>query len=278
MRETLHDRRAGSQSVSKGREKKSMSERELFHGRSVAITGAARGLGKALALAFAAEGARVLVHYAQSEAAAQELVREIERQGGQALALQADLRSSAQVERLVAQAHMALGHFDVWVNNAGASANTTETRGLSEEERFERLLQVDVLGTWRCCRAAVPFMRSGGCILNIAWNHALDGAPGFVSQVYATAKGAVIALSRCLARELAPRLRVNCIAPGWIENDWARSRPVSFRERVAARIPLGRWGEASDVVAAALFLASPAASFITGQVLLVDGGEVIGAL
>ncbi|WP_052891231.1 SDR family NAD(P)-dependent oxidoreductase [Thermogemmatispora carboxidivorans] len=253
-----------------------MREGQLFHGRSVVVTGAARGLGRALALAFASEGAKVLVHYGHSEAAAQELVSEIERQGGQALALQADLRSSAQVERLVSQAHTALGRFDVWVNNAGASANTTETRGLSEEERFERLLQVDVLGTWRCCRAAAPFMRSGGCILNVAWNHALDGAPGFVSQVYATAKGAVIALSRCLARELAPQLRVNCIAPGWIENEWARSRPARFRERVTGRIPLGRWGQADDVVAAALFLTSPAASFITGQVLIVDGGEVLG--
>ncbi|MBX5449956.1 SDR family NAD(P)-dependent oxidoreductase [Thermogemmatispora sp.] len=254
-----------------------MSEGELFQGRSVVITGAARGLGRALALAFAARGAKVLVHYAHSKVAAHELVSQIINQGGQALALQADLRSTAQVEQLIAQAHAALGSFDVWINNAGASANTTETRGLSEEERFERLLQVDVLGTWRCCRAALPFMKSGSCILNIAWNHALDGASGFVSQVYATSKGAVIALSRCLARELAPRIRVNCIAPGWIENDWARSRSLGFRERVAERIPLGRWGQADDVVAAALFLASPAASFITGQVLIVDGGEVIGA-
>nr|BBH94143.1 beta-ketoacyl-ACP reductase [Thermogemmatispora argillosa] len=253
-----------------------MPEGEPFQGRSVVITGAARGLGRALALAFAARGARVVVHYAHSAAAAHELVSQITNQGGQALALQADLRSTVQVEQLIAQAHEALGGFDVWINNAGASANTTETRGLSEEERFERLLQVDVLGTWRCCRAALPFMKSGGCILNIAWNHALDGAPGFVSQVYATAKGAVIALSRCLARELAPHIRVNCIAPGWIENDWARSRSPGFRERVAERIPLRRWGQADDVVAAALFLASPAASFITGQVLIVDGGEVIG--
>jgi 3-oxoacyl-[acyl-carrier protein] reductase len=248
---------------------------ETFRGQNVVITGAGRGLGRSLALAFAAQGAAVLVHYAHSQEGARAVVAEITRQGGYALALQADLRRSEEVARLVSQAQAALGAFDVWINNAGASANTSETRGLSEEERFERLLQVDVLGTWRCCRAAAPAMRTGGCILNIAWNHALDGAPGFVSQVYAASKGAVISLSRCLARELAPHLRVNCIAPGWIENEWARQRPARFRERVAGAIPLARWGQAEDVVAAALFLASPAAAFITGQVLVVDGGEVM---
>jgi 3-oxoacyl-[acyl-carrier protein] reductase len=146
---------------------------------------------------------------------------------------------------------------------------------LSEEEILKQVLAVDVMGTWRCCNAVKEHMRDGGCILNLGWDHALDGAAGFVNSMYAMSKGAVISLTRCLAKELAPRVRVNCIAPGWVENEWAQSRSASFRRRVEQRIPLRRWGTPDDIVEAALFLASPAASFITGQVLVVDGGEVM---
>src|SRR5260370_34430473 len=109
----------------------------------------------------------------------------------------------------------------------------------------------------------------------MGWYHALAGAPRFVSRLCAASKGAVISLWWSFAQELAPRVRLNCIATGWVENDWAQSRPESFRKKVEQRIPLGRWGTPGDIVSAALFLASPAASFITGQVLVVDGGEVM---
>ncbi len=137
------------------------------------------------------------------------------------------------------------------------------------------MLAVDVLAAWICARGAADFLVEGGCILNIGWNHALDGAPGFVSQLYSASKGAVISLTRSLARTYAPRLRVNCLVPGWIENAWSLSRSDDFRQRIAAQIPLHRWGTPDDIVSAALFLCSPAASFITGQALLVDGGEVM---
>jgi len=247
----------------------------LFSNKTVVVTGAGRGIGRELVLGFAQQGATVLVHYAHARREAEEVVRQIEVLGGRALLAQADVSVSAEVTRLVDEARTKLGPIDVWVNNAGASVNSVETRGLSEEERFERVMSVDVMGAWNCCRAAAEHMRDGGCILNIGWDHALDGAPGFVGQLYATSKGAVIAMSRGLARELAPRVRVNCIAPGWIENEWARSRPESFRKKIEQRIPVGRWGSGADIVAAALFLASPSASFITGQMLVVDGGEVM---
>lgn len=247
----------------------------MFANKNVVITGAGRGIGRELALAFAAQGARVLVHYGFARIEAEEVVRQIEANGGQALLFQADLEHKAEVLRLLDAAHTLLGSVDIWINNAGASANSAEAQGLGDLERFERMLAVDVLAVWICCQGVAEFMSDGGCILNLGWNHALDGASGLISQIYATSKGAVISLTRSLARTYAPRIRVNCIAPGWIENEWALGRSASFRTKIAQGIPLARWGTPSDIVQAALFLASPGASFITGQILLVDGGEVM---
>lgn len=247
----------------------------MFQNKNVVVTGAGRGIGRALALAFAEQGANVLVHYGHARQEAEEVVRQITAMGGKAMLAQADLSRPEEAYSLVSQAVAMLGPIDVWINNAGVSANSAETQGFSEEERFERVMAVDVMGTWSCCRAVAEYMRDGGCILNLGWDHALDGAPGFINQVYAVSKGAVISMTRSFARTLAPRVRVNCIAPGWVENDWSQSRSESFRKKVEQRIPLGRWGTTSDIASAALFLASPAASFITGQVLVVDGGEVM---
>ncbi len=247
----------------------------MFQGKTVVITGAGRGIGRALALSFAAQGANIVVHYGQSRQDAEEVMRQIVLPGGQAVLVQADVRVSDEVHRLVEQAQTTFGPIDVWINNAGASANSAESQELSEIERFERMVAVDVMGTWRCCRAAIPAMNTGSCILTLGWDHAFDGAAGFVNQMYAVSKGGVIAMTRCLARELAPAIRVNCIAPGWVENAWAQSRSETFQQRVAQSIPMKRWGTPEDIVSAALFLASPAASFITGQILIVDGGEVM---
>jgi len=247
----------------------------MFAEQNIVITGAGRGIGRALALAFARQGARVLVHYGHARKEAEGVLEEIKAAGGQGLLLQADLVRKEEAQRLVRQARELLGVVDIWINNAGASANQSEAQELDEIARFERMLAVDVLATWICSQGAADYVRAEGCILNIGWNHALDGAPGFASQLYATSKGAVISLTRCLARTYAPRIRVNCIVPGWVENEWALTRPEAFRQRVTRQIPLNRWGNTDDIVNAALFLASPAASFITGQVLLVDGGEVM---
>ena len=247
----------------------------MFQGKTVVITGAGRGIGRALAVGFAAQGANIVVHYGQSRQDAEEVMRQVVSSGGQAVLAQADVCVSDEVQGLVEQARTTFGAIDVWINNAGASANSAESQELSEIERFERMIAVDVIGTWRCCRAAIPAMNTGSCLLTLGWDHAFDGAAGFVNQMYAVSKGAVIGMTRCLARELAPAIRVNCIAPGWVENAWAQSRAETFRQRVTERIPLKRWGTPADIVSAALFLASPAASFITGQVVIVDGGEVM---
>lgn len=247
----------------------------IFQDKAVVITGAGRGIGKTLALGFAAQGATILVHYAHSRQGAESVVRQIESQGGMALLGQADLSQPEEVARLVNEAYTQLGPIDVWINNAGASANSAETQGMSEIEVFERIIGADVMGTWRCCREVERYMRAGSCILTSGWDRALDGAPGLPNQMYAMSKGAIMSLTRCLAMEFAPRVRVNCIAPGRIENEWSQTLSEKTKQQTAEDIPLKRWGTAEDILNTALFLASPAASFMTGQVLLVNGGEVI---
>lgn len=247
----------------------------MFQGKTVVVTGAGRGIGRILALGFAAQGATVLVHYAHSKQGAAGVVGQIKVQGGNAVLVQADLCKPEEVTRLVKEAHASLGLIDVWINNAGASANSKETKGMSEIEIFHRMVEVDIMGTWRCCREVEPYMRDGGCILTTGWDGAVAGAAGLPNQMYAISKGAILSLTRCLAAEFAPRVRVNCIAPGHIENEWSQSLPEMTRMKVVRGIPMQRWGSPEDVLNTALFLASPAASFITGQIILVNGGEIM---
>ncbi len=247
----------------------------MFEGKTVVVTGAGRGIGRTLALGFAAQGATVLVHYAHSEQGAREVVNQVQEQGGKAIMMQADLRQPAEVIHLVTAVYQQLGPIDVWLNNAGASANSKETKGMEDTEVFERMIELDILGTWRCCRTVRPYMRTGGCLLTTGWDGALVGAPELPNQAYAMSKGAIMSLTRCLAAEYAPDIRVNCIAPGHIENDWSQHLSPQTRQRMIQHVPLQRWGTAQDVLQMALFLASPAASYITGQTMLVDGGEVM---
>lgn len=245
----------------------------MFEGKNVVVTGAGRGIGSALALGFAAQGASVGIHYAHAHEGARKVQRQIEAQGQNAFLLQADLTQAEQISKLVQEAHATLGPIDVWVNNAGASANSRDTQGMDELAIFEQLMHVDVMGTWQCSRQIAPLMRNGGCILTIGWDGALSGMAGLPAQLYAMSKGAIIALTRCLALEFAPRLRVNCIAPNYVENEWFRQLSETTQQRIAHKIPMQRWGTPDDLVAAALFLASPAASYITGQVIVVNGGQ-----
>lgn len=247
----------------------------MFQGKTVVVTGAGRGIGHTLALGFAAQGATVLVHYAHASQGAEEVVGQIKAQGGNAFLVQADLRKPKEITYLINEAYAILGPIDVWINNAGASANSTETKGMSEIEIFERMVGVDIMGTWRCCREVEQYMRDGGCILTTGWDRALDGAPGLPNQMYAISKGAILSLTRCLASEFAPRVRVNCIAPGRIENEWSQSLSEATRQKAIQAIPMQRWGTAEDILNTALFLASPAASFITGQTIVVNGGEIM---
>lgn len=247
----------------------------MFQGKNVVVTGAGRGIGRAIALRFAQEGARVLVHYAHAQQGAEEVCRHIIASGGRAEAIRADLSNEQEIAQLVFEVQRRMKTIDVWINNAGASANSTETRGMHEVELFKRLMAVDVLGTWQCSRQIAPYMCDGGSLLTLGWDGALDGATGLQSQLYAMSKGAILSLTRCLAKEYAPRLRVNCIVPGHIENEWSQSLSATTHQKMIQHVPLQRWGRAEEIASMAVFLASPAASFITGQLFVVNGGEVM---
>ena len=244
----------------------------MFNGKTVVVTGAGHGIGRTLALGFAEQGARVLVHYAHSRQGAEDVLQQIG--AGRAAMLQADLSQPEQITHFVKEAHNIFGSLDIWINNAGASANSRETKGMDEISVFERLMAVDVMGAWQCSRQVEPLMRDGGCILTMGWDGAIAGAAGLTNQLYAMSKGAVMALTRCLAVEFAPRIRVNCIAPGWIENEWSSNLSEETRQKMIHNVPMQRWGTAQDVLDIALFLASPAASYITGQIIPVNGGKM----
>ena len=247
-------------------------------GARTVVTGASSGIGAAIAEAFAAAGATVLVTYRRSEAAARAVAGGIEGCGGRALVARADLGTRAGCEALVAEARERLGGLDVWVNNAGADVLTGEESGWDWERKLDLLLAVDLKGTIACSYAAGAVMRgqpAGGMILNMSWDHVASGMAGDNPELFSAVKGGVLAYSKSLARALAPEVRVNVLCPGWIETAFGERADAGFRREVAESTPMRRWGTPADVAAAALYLASPEASFITGQAININGGVVM---
>ena len=169
------------------------------------------------------------------------------------------------------------GGVDVWVNNAGADILTGQGAALSAVAKLDLALGVDLRGTVLCSWRVAERLRAQGrgVILNLSWDHVLVGAPGREAEIYAAAKGGVLAFSKCLARSFAPEVRVAVLAPGWIATAFALGLPDEDRRRIAASTPLGRWGTPQDVAEAAVFLASSQAEFLTGTTLLVNGGAVM---
>jgi 3-oxoacyl-[acyl-carrier protein] reductase len=245
--------------------------------RVAVVTGASSGIGRAIALALAAEGADVVVNYARSETRAREVADQILGTGRQALVVGADVSCPADVDRLVARTLDVFGAIHVWVNNAGADILTGEAATWSDEDKWDRVMAVDLKGTWLCARsAAAAIAKAGeGAIVNLSWDHALSGMGNPTGAIYAAAKGGILALSRCLAREFAPRVRVNVVAPGWIRTKWGEEADEATSGSVVRATPLARWGTPGDVASAVLFLASPQASFITGETIIVGGGVVM---
>ncbi len=239
--------------------------------KTVLVTGAATGIGKATAQLFAAEGCCVAVHYHKSKDAADALCAVIAQQGGRALAVCADISYNSQVQAMVGKVLEVFGHIDVLVNNAG-TAQQKLFCDITEEE-WRAMFAVNADGVFYCCRAVLPHMisRRQGCIVNIS---SVWGSVGASCEVhYSAAKASVIGLTRALAKETGQSgIRVNCIAPGVIDTDMISGLGKADKTELAAQTPLARLGTALDVAEAAVFLASEKAAFITGQILGVDGG------
>ncbi len=247
-------------------------------GLTAVVTGSSSGIGRAIALDLADAGADVAIHGRRAAAAA-EVAAQIVQMGRRAPVLLADLAEPAQIERLVGEAWSALGgRVDLWVNNAGADVLTGGALHLPFAERLQRLLEVDLRATLLCSHLVGARMaaQGGGQIINVGWDQAMTGGVGTESgQLFAAAKAGIAGFSKALARGLAPAVRVNVVAPGWIETAWGETVNRPLYERLRSQTPMQRWGTPEDVAAAVLFLASPAASFLTGQTLMVNGGIVM---
>lgn len=242
--------------------------------KSALVTGASRGIGKAIALALAAKGYAVALNYAGNAAAADAVKAEIEAAGGKAFTIQGDVSKAEDVDRIFKTVKDEFGGLDVLVNNAGITRDGLLIR--MKEESWDAVLDTDLKSTFLTTKAAAQMMmrKKKGAIVNIASVVGLMGNAGQAN--YAAAKAGVIGLTKATAKELAPRnVRVNAVAPGFIATDMTDVIPEKNKEIMLQAIPLGRMGQAEDVASAVCFLASDDASYITGQVLKVDGGMVM---
>lgn len=245
-------------------------------GLKAVVTGASSGIGRAIALEFARGGADVLVHARKSESQAQEVAQAIRRMGRISHVLLADLGDTSQLSRFAEESQQILGGYNVWINNAGADLLTGDGAKLEYSAKLARLLAVDVTATVTLAKLAGEKMQAngGGSILNIGWDQSDRGMGGDSGELFSTAKNAIMGFSRSLAVSLAPKVRVNCIAPGWIRTAWGENASEYWQDRVLAETPLKRWGLPEDIADAARFLVSREASFITGQVININGGAV----
>ncbi len=249
-----------------------------LEGKRAVVTGASSGIGRAIALAFARAGASVVVNYRRSAQAAADVVEEGRSRSTHVEAIQADVSQLDGARSLLEKARRTLGGIDIWVNNAGADIITGGNRQRAFWERLDQILAVDVRGTVYCCTLVGDHMaQSGqGVILNLGWDRAwIDGMAGETAALFALGKASVMGYTKSLARSLAPEVRVNCLAPGFVRTAWGETASDDWQQRVSRETPLGRWGDPDDVARAAVFLASDDAAYITGQILYVNGGLVM---
>lgn len=247
----------------------------LLHGKVAIVTGASRGIGRAIAVAMAREGASVVINFTANESAAHETLVAVEAAGGQGVVVRADVADASDCEKLVRTALDIFGKIDILVNNAGITRDNIVARMKLEE--WQSVIDTNLSGAFNCAKAVMrPLLKqkSGGRIINLS---SVIGQAGGAGQAnYAAAKAGLIGLTKSLAKELASRqITVNAVAPGYIETEMTSVLLEDIKSDILKQIPLGRFGLPEDVAEAVVFLASERAAYITGQVIAIDGGLVM---
>ncbi|HAP93538.1 MAG TPA: 3-oxoacyl-[acyl-carrier-protein] reductase [Desulfotomaculum sp.] len=240
-------------------------------GKRAVVTGASRGIGRAIALALAAGGADVLINYAQHDGAAEEVATAIQKLGRQAAAYQADVTDPVRASAMIQYAVKQFGGVDILVNNAGITRDNLVM--LLRDEDWDSVLAVNLKGAFNCVRAVARSMLKArwGRIINIS---SVSGIVGNAGQAnYAASKAGLIAFTKSVARELGSRnITVNAVAPGYIDTEMTRGLPEATKGKIVSQTALGRLGRPEEIAGVVVFLASQAASYITGQTIIVDGG------
>lgn len=252
----------------------SPSSPRTLEGRTAVVTGSSTGIGRATALHLAAAGAAVLVHARRNREAAESTAAAVRAAGGTADVSLADLADEAARDQFANDAWARRGSVDIWVNNAGVDVLTGDAKSWSFQQKLAALWQVDVAATISLSRTIGERMkaRGTGVIVNMGWDQAEHGMAGDSGEMFAAVKGAVMAFTKSLSHSLAPQVRVNCVAPGWIRTEWGDAASKYWQQRAVGESLLERWGTPEDVAQAIAWLASPAADFITGHTLPVNGG------
>jgi 3-oxoacyl-[acyl-carrier protein] reductase len=245
-------------------------------GKIVLVTGASSGIGRAIALGCAGQGADLALTYRANAEGAEQAAQDIRALGRRAEVIRADISRQDDIAALGRAVVERFGRVDGWINNAGADILTGSGARLSRLEKLDRVLAVDLRGTILASWAAAEIMGArGGAIVNMSWDHVTFGMAGENPIVYSAAKGGIASFSKSLARQLAPAIRVNILAPGFIETAFGEQANEDWHREVAEQTPLKRWGRPDDLVGAALYLVSDESRFVTGQMIMVNGGVVM---
>ncbi|WP_238860584.1 3-oxoacyl-[acyl-carrier-protein] reductase [Clostridium sp. YIM B02569] len=246
----------------------------MLKGKCAIVTGASRGIGKAIALKLASLGANIVLNYRSNEKEALEVENEIKGMGVETLCVKGDISKSEEVDNLINSAKEKFGTIDIMVNNAGITKDGLIIR--MKEEDFDNVIDVNLKGVFNCLKAITPIMmkQKHGKIINLSSVVGITGNAGQVN--YSASKAGVIGMTKSLAREIGSRgITVNAVAPGYIETDMTEALADKYKEEMKKTIPLKRLGKASDVANVVAFLASESADYVTGQVIQVDGGMLM---